>query len=384
MPVTVYPARHPARAWTAQAATSEQDLLASSCRDEAGRCRRVLGSSFVAARADHVSPSPNGLVWAAYHAYSGHHHLALRPEDVWFAVLAQLGFYVNAFAEELRSLFVAHAGREELVVRASGTLQAFSLGPMAVALTREMDKHLVDPGLRQWIMPAFTTTTDTDIVTAAVLMMGTLQKYFSYTMSLTCGIPSVTLLGERADWVDIRGRLDKLRHFGREPERFGRLLIPVLDHFIGSFDRPEDPRIVDFWSKIADRYSGGSGPTYLSGWITAFCFWDAEGYPLYRESPSDAGCAIAGTVYYRVDMQQIPGGYMGVPVKVDDNGREVETRMVAGSIAIAAWSSGGNLDTSNNYKTSWSPGGFTPVMGPQTGLDSLRPVTGWWMYEVGK
>lgn len=278
-------------------------------------------------------------------------------------------------------------------------------------MTREMENHLVDPELRKWVMPSFTTTTDTDIVTASVLMMGALQKYFSYMCGLTCGIPSVTLMGERDDWVDICGRLDKLSRFGKEPEQFGRLLTPVLDHFIGSFDRPTDPQIVDFWSKIADKHSGGSGPDHLSGWITAFCFWDAEGHLLYkilsriRDKPSSSlppsvvrvgmpsgqnGCDISGTVYHRVDMDKIPGGYVGVPVKVNDHGHEVQTRMVAGSIAIAASSSGGNLDTSTShtaksYITKSGERGvqvFTPVVDSETGLDSLRPVTGWWMYEV--
>lgn len=198
----------------------------------------------------------------------------------------------------------------------------------------------------------------------------------------------MTLLGERADWVDLRGRLDKLRDFGSESERFGRFPIPVLDHFIGSFDRPEDPQIIDFWSKIADRYGGGSGPTYLRGWITAFCFWDAKGSLLCGESQGDAGCNISGTVYYRVDMSKIPAGYAGVPVTVIDNESEVHTRMVAGSIAIAASSSGGMLDTSirhrTEYRSRFNPPethDFTPEIGPETGLDSLRPVTGWWMYE---
>jgi hypothetical protein len=56
-------------------------------------------------------------------------------------------------------------------------------------------------------MPNFTTTTTTDTITAAVLIIGLMQKYFSYKISLNYGIPSVTLLGEKADWVEIRRRL---------------------------------------------------------------------------------------------------------------------------------------------------------------------------------
>ena len=193
-----------------------------------------------------ISPTPqsavpdNGFVRACFHAYSNHHHLTLRPEDIWFAILTQLSFHINAHAEDLRSFFVTHEGREELEVFGAGTIKTADFGPLAVKMTKEMDKFLVDPDLRQWVMLDFTTTTDTDTVTAAVLMMGAMQEYFSYKMTLCCGIPSITLLGERDDWVKIQRRLDKLPQLGPEPEIFARLLRPVLEYFVRSFDSPND------------------------------------------------------------------------------------------------------------------------------------------------
>ena len=49
-------------------------------------------------------------------AYNLHHHLRIRPEDVWLSILTQLSFYINAHAEELRGKFVAHEGKKELEV----------------------------------------------------------------------------------------------------------------------------------------------------------------------------------------------------------------------------------------------------------------------------
>lgn len=39
----------------------------------------------------------------------------IRPEDVWFAIIAQLSFYINRHAEELRGKFVPFEGEKELV-----------------------------------------------------------------------------------------------------------------------------------------------------------------------------------------------------------------------------------------------------------------------------
>jgi hypothetical protein len=397
MPATVRPASHSAREWTAKPVTSAHHLLQASCYRESLQSKRVIQSSFPDLANANISASPNGFVMAVEAAYSQHHHLSIRPEDVWVSILTQFSFHVNAHAEELRSFFVAHEGQKQLVVKEFGTLQTVDVGLLAVRLTEQMEKFLVDQDLRNWIMPSFTTTTSTDTITAAVIMMGTMQKYFSYKMCIMCGIPSVTLLGEKADWVDIRHRLDKLAQFGKEPELFSRLLTPVLDYFISTFEGADDPKVVDFWSKIAHQYNGGSGPTWLSGWITAFCFWDADGKLLYHEphpnvgkyDQKERGCDLDGTLYHRIDIKDIPNGYVSVPVLVDDNGQEFKTKMVAGSVGIAVSSSGEKLDATGKHR-SWVSGGhmqrlfedITPVVGDVTGLDSLQPVTGWWMYEL--
>lgn len=71
---------------------------------------------------------------------------------------------------------------------------------------------------------------------AAALMMGAMQKYFSYGMALMCGIPSVTLLGEREDWEKILDRLNILSEFSDEPTIFAELLRPVLRNMVATFD----------------------------------------------------------------------------------------------------------------------------------------------------
>jgi hypothetical protein len=446
MPVTVRPANHQAREWTARPATSDLNLLQASCRDEfdhdvstqfeqviqpsskdsentnvcpsSSRFARLqaafraefggdvstrpkqvncIQSSFKDLTNTNICPSSNGFVCAVFAAYSHHHHLSIRPEDVWFTILSQLSFYINAHAEELRSSFVAHEGQKELVVSGIGTIQTVDVGGLAVRLTHEMEQHLVDAELREWIMPNFSTTTATDTIVAAIIMMGSMQKYFSYKMSMCCGIPSVTLLGEKADWVEIRRRVDKLASFGKETEQFSLLLAPILDYFIRTFDNTEDAKVVEFWTKIAHQHSNSSGPSYLSGWITAFCFWDSKGKLLFREPRGDVGdddlgqqgCNIDGTVYHRVDTSDIPEAYVSVPVTVDDNGIEFKTRMVAGLVGIEVSSSGEKLDNSNrpNVWVEDEPGGLKlkediSDEDKVTGLDSLQPVAGWWMYEL--
>ena len=132
-------------------------------------------------------------------AYNMHHNLVIRPEDVWFAILSQLSLYINKNLKELRDHFVSHKGKKELIVKTIGTRFTVDFGYLAKQMTILIGRNVVDPKLRQWIMPDFSTTKDTDRVIGAILMMGAKQKYFSYRMCCMCGIPSVTLLGTKED-----------------------------------------------------------------------------------------------------------------------------------------------------------------------------------------
>lgn len=373
----------------------------------------------------------HGLVRAAYYAYSGHHHLVIRPEDIWFAVLTQFSFYVNANAEELRSSFVAHEGKRGLILRDPAQPD---MGSMCRNMTKLIEENIVDPKLREWILPSFTTTTVNDQVVASVIMMGTLQKYFEYVFDATCcGIPTVTLLGELSDWEDIERRIEKLAEYGEQPTRFRDLLRPVLKYMVASFKNgPDSPGVVDFWSRMIDR-NNGSGVDYLSGWMVAFCFWDEDGKCLARSLYGGSKANLAppleplGVVYHTVDFGEVPAGFVSVPVKyLSPQGSKFDTKLLAGFVgfeekshvhynhqtptpsgkkptpaepssgklrsvfAAAKQKLGGSSSSSSSKQTQTvtqtqkplAKSTQDPVPGEAGKVDTLQPLTGWWMYKV--
>ncbi|KAL2802738.1 hypothetical protein BJX63DRAFT_414082 [Aspergillus granulosus] len=434
MPITLNTAPHGPRAWQDRRASTAAELFARSCPEDYRKSQNIMQSSFPMEFPydSHISASQHGFIWALVAAYSRHHNLIIRPEDIWFSILTQLSFYINAHAEELRSIFVSHEGQKELTVTAVGTIRSVDLGALAVEMTERIDENLVDKEFRDWLLPDFTTTTRSDTIAAAVLMMGTLQKYFSYTMQLTCGIPSVTLLGEKEDWEKLVKRLDRLPLLGDEPARFAELLRPVLGCFVASFEKPEAPEVLDFWSRCAHRESMGSGTSYLCGWVSVFCFWDEEGelvragqvqlerlylpppppppprLPTHPNSTSSepphlepmrsafeekfnprAGEGVLKDALSRkVDMENVPSGFASVPVKVNDNGTVYETMMLAGLVGIQATSTGVTLERNDAtmHRSAWNAtaeavGNSVANPTAETGLDSVQPVAGWWMYE---
>lgn len=161
---------------------------------------------------------------------------------------------------------------------------------------------------------------------------------------------------------------------------------------IRSFDSPADKTTISFWQRILDVDDQGSGTTIYPGWIAAFCFWDEDGKCLYRtlknvqysedaafgEMEENDGDEIYGEIwsyhedlhlsldgvrYHKIDSDEIPSGWVQVPVKIDDSGEMVRSVMVAGSVGMSC-SSSGSEDKNGD-----------PI------LDTLQPETGWWICE---
>ncbi|KAF8977856.1 hypothetical protein BGZ46_007073 [Entomortierella lignicola] len=367
---------------------TQQELFKSACYDQYNISNEIFQSSF-SGQLD-ILPKSNGFVETLTTAYNHHRGLIIRPDDVWVAILVQFNFFVNANAELLRKQFVSHQGQKSLKVTAAGNRYNVDFGKMAQDMTREIDNNVVDPSLRAWILPKFTTTTDNDTIVSSVVMMATMKKYFKYSFSLMCGLPRVTLEGEKSDWEEILGRLEKLKEYGIKTTAWYHLLKPVISRFVKAFDDPNGAENLDFWGRICHRTGGGSGPTFLGGWITAFCAFDSDGnwmgqqfidesaapaelsslsasdfFAKYTRKTGDQELlVIDGTPYHVVDTNDIPNGYAEVNVTLDDNGLEIESKMAAGHVGMQVCSSGDKQLSSTGDR------------------DTIKPASGWWMFST--
>ncbi|KAH8647171.1 hypothetical protein BX600DRAFT_503350 [Xylariales sp. PMI_506] len=392
MPVTIAVNNHQVSGWGADRVTTSNKLLQHAFLAEFFKAGRILQSSFTQQTLSdsHVSASQNGFVWACWYAYCYHHHLTIRPEDVWFAILTQLSFYVKAHAEDLRDFFVSHKGQKKLELKVHGTSETVDFAILMQQMTNLIAKNVKDPELKGWIMPSFTTTTNVDRTVAAILFMGAMQKYFSYQISMTCGIPTVTLLGDVSDWKDILSRLDKLDLLGEESARFAALLRPILRGMVLSFEDPGSERVIQFWNTIAHKRMLGSGTSQISGWITAFCFWAADGHIL----PSlQNNVVLDGVSYPSFGIEKVTTGAASVPVVIDDNGNIFDATAVAGSVAIEAF----RLDSEDiqdrvtqevagphsHTEATASQRDLVQTIIPATSaeLTQVQPLAGWWILK---
>ncbi|KAJ8481919.1 hypothetical protein ONZ51_g5702 [Trametes cubensis] len=290
----------------------DQAMVTTAC-DKPGASFRVMQGSIAPNEYASLVPQSNGFVQAVVQAYGTHSHLRIRPDDVWIAILGQLSFYVNAHAEELREYFVSHGGQQSLYLDLTG-----DYGELARMFVDEMKKHVssyspLDPELclnvvnldaaeddaqrayfrqisdntlSEWILPDFSTTTLKDYTVCSVLMMATCKAYFKFTGGITCGFPSVTLEGTKEDWQRLLYRTTRLYEFGDQPAVWAEMLRPILRRFVAAFDGNPD---VTFWKHAVHRIEEYCGQDDLTGWITAFCVWNADGKwaagPLPKDIP---------------------------------------------------------------------------------------------------
>jgi hypothetical protein len=336
---------------------------------------RIIQSSFsdLSEANNSLVPYSNGFVIGVIRAFQQDLHLILRPEDIWLSILTQFNFYVNAHAEDLREFFAEHEGKKEIIIDVGLTpLEAMDMGALAQKFTLLIKENIVDNELRDWIMPDFSTTTDEDKTVAAIVMMGTLQKYFEYIAMRGCGFPSVTLLGEKADWEAIRKRVGRLSRYGVEMIEWSRLLGVVLDHILESFEHPDSQETKDFWLKAVSQAGrqGSSDIETISGWIAAFCFWTEKGERV--EVFEDTACMLETKYEDRkrlvldevqfpmIRPKDIPVGMVSVPVAIQDLATDLvhQTTMTAGSAGVTV-----------------------RVLDPETGEASFQPRSGWFMLE---
>lgn len=274
----------------------------------------------------------NGFVGTLINCYNNHYNLIIRPDDVWISILTQFSRYVNVNAEELRSKFVTFEGKKELIVFQKATLRTADYCSIAKDLVNEISKNIIDPQIRNWLIPNFSTTKPNDIIIGSIIMMSSMQKYFNYETHLRCGIPQVTIMGNIDDWIEIKNRIIKLLKYDTKDKYMKKwydMLEPVVNNFIQSVNKNPD---IEWWNKICSHHGGGSGPSYISGWLSTFCVFSNEGIWLGDKLQINDRKGTITSKWPIIDTNDIPSGYVSVPLKIDDNGKEYDSIMVAGHI----------------------------------------------------
>jgi hypothetical protein len=173
--------------------------------------------------------------------------------------------------------------------------------------------------IREFIECDFSTTDQTSRTVSKITLMSIMKKYFGYGFQLLCGLPKVRLGGTLKDWIKIRERASHFLEYDVDGTmaKWMPMLHNVLDRFIETYQQASAGGVSDelksFWNSIVHHSGGGSGPSYLSGWILTFIPFNNRGRFILGDKPSNG--------QYRIDTDDIPNGFCETPVEIDDNGK---------------------------------------------------------------
>ncbi|KAI0828585.1 hypothetical protein BC628DRAFT_1363354 [Trametes gibbosa] len=69
-----------------------EQILAVACQLRSPHVRAIKQCSISKKDQPRLNAKSNGFVHTVLQAYADHHHLVIRPDDVWIAILSQLSF----------------------------------------------------------------------------------------------------------------------------------------------------------------------------------------------------------------------------------------------------------------------------------------------------
>ena len=260
----------------------------------------------------------HGFYSAFESAWATHGSVVLSPDDVWLAVQLQFCKYMESNAEQLRNLFVDHAGTVELNVAMETTGQWETFMQRTMSAIQEKCKANVAADF----LPAFSSSTELTNALQRLAVMDCMQQYFTYRYSCCCGIERIGFLGTLTDWQLLRQYVAGLARFHLPASKYFDSLqqwvdavLAIVDHFIVAYKGEAQPSL-DFWNSVINmRHTYGSGgSSYVKGWITTFL--------------------TGGDFRRELEVADIPAHRFNVPVTVDDNGHVYRVRVLGGFTGV--------------------------------------------------
>lgn len=285
-----------------------------------------------------TSAHPGGLVAAQYHplvaavgqAFHEHRPLRLTPDHIWLAIAQGLALHVQENTEALRTRFVQHAGREQILVQrddfAPGIANPWH--EMIDAFRAEVRERI---GKKHDLFVAdFSTTTATARTASAVVLLGAMQGYFQYDFVSLCGIPSITLDGTPDDWAAIRQRVDVLHEF--DLSDWVATIAPLLDRFVDASLGHVDQT---FWRNIYKLNESSGGP-YITGWLQCFFPYVGKMDRPRRRSPFHTSWREGMDAVFGggPTTEDLPPGLSSVPFRWRYRTESIDMEMLGGFVGI--------------------------------------------------
>lgn len=207
----------------------------------------------------------NPFVYALHRAYADHRPLSFSPDDVWLLIAQGISIHIRQNFETQREKLLTHKGKKNIVIR-DDKLVAGNATDWVKLLNSFKDSVKVysGPELHKLTDINFTTTTLNHQAVRNIALLESVKEAFEFVGMSGCGIPQITLKGQKEDWQALYNKVDSLKIEGLE-DWFEALKWP-LQEFINVYDGKVNMR---FWRSSYKDFNYYRAST-VSGWFVKF------------------------------------------------------------------------------------------------------------------
>ena len=232
--------------------------------------RRILNSDFLfiaeEQKNEQVSTAiiSHNLVATIHEAYRSHRPLVLSPEAIWLTISQGVSIHIDMKIDSLEHIIFEKNKPSSISLRNDELTKGSADWQKLIRGMSEKVQEYAKDDVYNFFVPHFSTTQPAHQVAFELSLLNSFKKIFKYNAYTLCGIPSITLRGEKEDWIKIKNRLPYLNQLGLK--HWNESLSPVIDEFINVYDGKIDTK---FWSQIyKDDFEYDR--LYITGWIIKF------------------------------------------------------------------------------------------------------------------
>lgn len=293
----------------------------------------------------------NGLVAAVHISFSEHIPLALSLDHLSIPIVQAIAHHINFNPEKYRSFLVQHlTGQEDIKVdndhltKDGENLENHHQWSLTVEMLQSLIAKKTEGKVTSTIKNdlTFSTTNVNASVAMSVAILDTVSSFFKYHVRTKCGIPSIQLLGNLADWNKLKTFIDtfpfdqldlsewkiKLQYIVNNcvltAARLGEL--GQLGDQVETKDR--DDELIKFWKNIYHHLSG-SGRSSLDGWLGYLYPYDKDKNPTkwFTDLSNESKVSKSKVT---ISLSELPSGLSSVPFIWHNRGTSLNMNLVGG------------------------------------------------------
>ena len=213
----------------------------------------------------------NMFASAARTAFTAETDFVFNPDDIWLLISQGFGHYINKNSEALRGKIVDFQGKKQLeIVRKplgehddpiaywENTFPEFS---------QKIEEYIGEE-LHSALISNFSTTGPIQKIASEIILMYSMQNYFSYGVGTLCGIQGFKIEGKVKDWENMKEKVSSLKKYGKAK------WLSCVEQIIGKIIKQLKGEETDkkFWNNFYkwEGHRGSGGTDKVTGWIVNF------------------------------------------------------------------------------------------------------------------